>query len=146
MTLRLLFASALFAFQLPAAQGIPTPGPATGSPYAPQSIVAGGIVMPLYPPDSPFLKKERITEPEVYNMQASVPGRIQSIVNIHNPSIEIHPVEKGINTELVDDNRRKAVDLLDIPAPPANRGGPAAGSTASVVEIRTLLQNASAKK
>ena len=98
MTLRLLFASALFAFQLPAAQGIPTPGPATGSPYAPQSIVAGGIVMPLYPPDSPFLKKERITEPEVYNMQASVPGRIQSIVNIHNPSIEIHPVDKGINT------------------------------------------------
>jgi endo-1,4-beta-xylanase len=31
-------------------------------------------------------------------MQASVPGRIQSIVNIHNPSIEIHPVDKGINT------------------------------------------------
>jgi endo-1,4-beta-xylanase len=98
MTLRLLFASALVAFQLPAAQGIPTPGPAMGSAYAPQPIVAGGIVMPLYPPDSPFLKKERITEPEVYNMQASVPGRIQSIVNIHNPSIEMHPVDKGINT------------------------------------------------
>ena len=31
-------------------------------------------------------------------MQASVPGRIQSIVNIHNPSVEIHPVDKGINT------------------------------------------------
>jgi endo-1,4-beta-xylanase len=97
MTPRLL-ACALLAFQLPAAQGIPAPGPATGSPYAPQPIVAGGIVIPLFPPDSPFLKKDRIAEPEVYNMQASVPARIQSIVNIHNPSIEIHPVDKGINT------------------------------------------------
>ena len=97
MTPRLL-ACALLAFQLPAAQGIPAPGPATGGPYAPQPIVAGGIVLTLYPPDSPFLKKERIAEPEVYNMQQSVPGRIQSIVNIHNPSIEFHPVDKGINT------------------------------------------------
>ena len=31
-------------------------------------------------------------------MAQSVPGRIQSIVNIHNPSIEVHPVDKGINT------------------------------------------------
>ena len=119
--------------------------PLAQSPYVPQPIVTGGIVIPLFPPDSPLLKRERIGEAEVYNMQASVPGRIQSIVNIHNPSIEIHPVEKGINTELVDDNRRKAVDLLDIPAPPANRG-PATGSTTSVAEIRTLLQNAGAKK
>src|SRR5262252_2749408 len=72
--------------------------PLAQTPYAPQPIVTGGIVIPLYPADSPFLKKERIAEPEVYNMQASVPGRIQSIVNIHNPSIEIHPVDKGINT------------------------------------------------
>ena len=68
------------------------------TPYAPQPIVTGGVVIPLYPPDSPFLKKERIAEAEVLNMQASVPGRIQSIVNIHNPSVEIHPVDKGINT------------------------------------------------
>ena len=68
------------------------------APYAPLPIVTGGIVIPLYPPDSPLLNKERIGEAEVYNMQASVPGRIQSIVNIHNPSIEIHPVDKGINT------------------------------------------------
>src|SRR4030095_11006006 len=57
-----------------------------------------GVVIPLYPPDSPFLKQDRIAEPEVYNMAASVPGRIQSIVNIHYPSIEIHPVDKSINT------------------------------------------------
>jgi endo-1,4-beta-xylanase len=68
------------------------------TPFAPQPIVPGGIVIPLYQPDSPFLKKDRIAEPEVLNMQASVPGRIQSIVNIHNPSVEIHPVDKGINT------------------------------------------------
>jgi len=29
-------------------------------------------------------------------MVQSVPGRIQSIVNIHNLSIEVHPVDKGI--------------------------------------------------
>jgi endo-1,4-beta-xylanase len=55
-------------------------------------------VIPLYPADSPLLKKERLGEAEIDNMQASVPGRIQSIVNIHNPSVEIHPVDKGINT------------------------------------------------
>lgn len=84
--------------RLPAPLGIPAPGPAAAGPYAPQPIVAGGIVIPLYPPDSPFLKKARVAEPEVYNMSAAVPARIQSIVNIHNPSIEIHPVDKGINT------------------------------------------------
>lgn len=31
-------------------------------------------------------------------MSLAVPGRISSIVNIHNPSIEVHLVERGINT------------------------------------------------
>ena len=31
-------------------------------------------------------------------MSQAVPGRISSIVNIHNPSIEVHPVDRGINT------------------------------------------------
>jgi hypothetical protein len=52
----------------------------------------------LFPTGSPFLKKDRLADPEVYNMVQSVLGRIQSIVNIHNPSIEAHPVDKGINT------------------------------------------------
>ena len=55
-------------------------------------------MIPLYPPDSPYLNKSRINEPEQYNMSQAVPGRISSIVNIHNPSIEVHLVEKGINT------------------------------------------------
>jgi acetyl esterase/lipase len=85
----------------PAPLGIPKPGPVTDAPYAPQPIVAGGIVVPLYPPGSPFLKADRVREAEVYNLSQTVPGRINSIVNIHNPSIEFHPVDRGANTGAV---------------------------------------------
>ena len=54
--------------------------------------------MTLFPPDSPYLHKDRIGEPEQNNLQKTVPGRIQSIVNIHNPSIEVHVVDPGNNT------------------------------------------------
>src|SRR5262245_27533344 len=70
--------------------GVPTPGPTNDAPYAPQPILAGGLVVPLYPPGSPQLKAERVREAEQYNMSKAVPGRISSIVNIHNPSIEVH--------------------------------------------------------
>jgi endo-1,4-beta-xylanase len=83
---------------LPAPMSIPKPAPATDAPYAPQPILPGGVVVPLYPPDSPLLKSDKLREPEVYNMSQAVPGRISSIVGIHNPSIEFHPVERGINT------------------------------------------------
>jgi alpha/beta hydrolase fold len=82
----------------PAPLGVPKPGPAGDGPYAPQPILPGGIVIPLFPPGSPYLKMDRVREPEQYNMSQIVPGRINSIVNIHNPSIEVHPVERGINT------------------------------------------------
>ena len=78
--------------------GVPSPGPATDGPYAPQPILPGGIVIPLYPPDSPYLKHERIREAEHYTMARDVPGRIQSIVNIHNPSIEVHFTQASVNT------------------------------------------------
>jgi len=55
-------------------------------------------VVTLYPPGSPYLKTERIREPEQYSMSQSSPGRVSSIVNIHNPSIEVHTVDRGINT------------------------------------------------
>jgi endo-1,4-beta-xylanase len=77
---------------------VPKPGPATDAPYAPQPILPGGVVIPLYPPGSPFLKAERVREAEQYNMSQSVPGRINSIVDIHNPSIEVHTVDRGLNT------------------------------------------------
>jgi endo-1,4-beta-xylanase len=86
---------------LPAALSVPKPGPVTDAPYAPQPILPGGIVAPLYPPGSPFLKADRAREAEQYNMSQAVPGRINSIVNIHNPSIEVHTVDRGINTGAV---------------------------------------------
>jgi endo-1,4-beta-xylanase len=70
----------------------------TAAPFVPQPVLQGGQVVSLYPPDSAFLNKNRIGEAEKNNMMNGVPGRIQSIVNIHNPSIEFHPVDPGINT------------------------------------------------
>lgn len=83
---------------LPAPQAVPAPGPATDKPYAPQAILPGGIVVPLYAPGSSQLKAERAVESEKYNMSQSVHGRIASIVNIHNPSVEFHLADRGINT------------------------------------------------
>src|SRR3954453_13604464 len=81
---------------LPAPQSIPRPAADTGQPYAPQAILPGGIVVPLFPPDSPYLKADKIHVPEVYNLSQTVPGRINSIVSIHNPSIEVHRVDRSI--------------------------------------------------
>jgi endo-1,4-beta-xylanase len=83
---------------IPAPLDVPKPGPQTDAPYAPQPILPGGIVMTLYPPDSPYLKKDKINIPEVYSMSKSAPGRIGSIIHIHNPSIEVHTVDAGMNT------------------------------------------------
>lgn len=83
---------------LPEALGVPKPGPATDAPYAPQPILPGGVVVPLYPAGSPFLKADKVREAEQYNMSQTVKGRISSIVNIHNPSIEVHLVDRGLNT------------------------------------------------
>ena len=44
---------------LPAPLGLPAPATATDAPYAPQAIVPGGIVVPLYPAGSPHLKADR---------------------------------------------------------------------------------------
>jgi acetyl esterase/lipase len=82
----------------PAPSGVPSPGTSTSAPYAPLPILPGGVVVTLYPPGSSFLKMDRVGEAEQYNMNPSVPGRINSIVNIHNPSIEVHTVDRGLNT------------------------------------------------
>jgi len=94
----LLLATLASGAPTPAPLGIPVPGPETDGPYAPQPILQGGIVETLYPPDSPKLNHARIREPEHYKMSGGVPGRIQSITNIHNPSIEVHLVEPKFNT------------------------------------------------
>ena len=85
----------------PTAQRVPAPGPATDQPYAPQAILPGGIVVPIYPAGSPMLNASRVREAEVYNMTTGVPGRIASIVNIHNPSVELHRVPVNLNTGAV---------------------------------------------
>ncbi len=83
---------------LPAPLGVPKPGPATDAPYAPSPILPGGVVVTLYPAGSPLVNSSRIREPEQYNMSQTAPGRISSIVNIHNPSIEVHTVDRSLNT------------------------------------------------
>jgi acetyl esterase/lipase len=44
------------------------------------------------------LNASRVREAEHYNLSKSVAGRISWITNIHNPSIEVHTVEGGLNT------------------------------------------------
>jgi len=97
----LLLLPLIAAAQLPAPPeplSVPKPARATDAPYAPMPILQGGVVIPLYPPGSPFLKSDRVHEAEEYKMSQAVPGRISSIVNIHNPSIEFHPCERSLNT------------------------------------------------
>src|SRR4051812_24744988 len=65
---------------LPAPANLPKPAAATDAPYAPQPILPGGVVVPLYPPDSPYLKKEKLREPEVYTLNTADSGRIASII------------------------------------------------------------------
>jgi hypothetical protein len=59
-------------------------------PFPPAMIRPGGTIIPLYKPDSPMLKKERIHEAEKYNTTSKGTGPIVNVINIHNPSIEVH--------------------------------------------------------
>jgi endo-1,4-beta-xylanase len=93
-----MVASSVGLSPLPPALNLPQPGPTNDAPYAPQPILPGGVVVPLYPADSPQLNTKRAREAEQYNLSKAVRGRISSIVNIHNPSIEVHTVESGLNT------------------------------------------------
>ena len=82
---------------LPASLGLPRPGPTNDGPYAPQPILPGGVVVTLYPPGSPYLNMARIREAEQYIVNRGVPGRIESIVNIHNPSIEVYSAPRKLD-------------------------------------------------
>jgi len=74
--------------QLPAPVGVPKPGPATDAPYIPLPIVQGGVVF-RYIRRLALLEDGARPRAEQYNLSQAVPGRISSIVNIHNPSIEV---------------------------------------------------------
>jgi endo-1,4-beta-xylanase len=43
------------------------PGTPADGPFFPAPALPGGIVLALYPPDSPLLKRERVHEAERYN-------------------------------------------------------------------------------
>jgi hypothetical protein len=81
---------------LPQPMDVPVPGPMSDAPYAPRSILPGGVVLPLYPAGSGYLNQDKVREPEKYVM--SGPGEIGAIVHIHNPSIEFHPGNGALNT------------------------------------------------
>jgi endo-1,4-beta-xylanase len=74
------------------------PAAQTDKPYQPTALLPGGIVLTLFPPDSKYLNAAKINIPEKYSMHKDVPGRVQSIVSIHNPSIEVHLVDNTLNT------------------------------------------------
>ena len=76
----------------------PAHSPAPNEAFAPPPILPGGLVLTLYAPDSPRLNRARLHEAEKYNMTPDSPGRIQSIVNIHHPSIELHRADARFNT------------------------------------------------
>ncbi|HEY3901296.1 MAG TPA: alpha/beta hydrolase [Chthoniobacter sp.] len=63
--------------------------PADG-PFIPAPALPGGIVIPLYPPDSPLLNHARIHEAERYNTGGKSSDNLKNTINIHNPSIEVH--------------------------------------------------------
>ena len=79
-----------------AAQAAPAAPAAVNAAFVPQPILQGGEIFVLFPPGSPFLKADRVAEPEQNTMSRTVPGRVSSIVNIHNPTIELHRVETAI--------------------------------------------------
>lgn len=81
---------------LPPVSGVPMPGPKTEGPYAPQTLLPGGVVIPLFPPDSAYLRAESLREPEVYRMWG--PGQVGAVTHIHNPSLEFHPGNGQLNT------------------------------------------------
>jgi len=57
----------------------------------PQPIVPNAKVVTLWPAGSPALRALKdYDKPERFNMTRGQAGRVQSIVNIHNPSIELH--------------------------------------------------------
>jgi endo-1,4-beta-xylanase len=64
----------------------------------PKPLVSGAKVMTLWPKGSPKLRAlPGYDKPEQFNLSKGRPERVQSVENIHNPSIEIHlaPADKA---------------------------------------------------
>lgn len=76
-------------------------GAQSGSPPAPRPLVAGATVITLWPVGSPSLKPTDATER--FTMTAGQPDRVQKVVDIHNPSIELHlaPASRANGTAII---------------------------------------------
>ena len=64
----------------------------------PKPLVPGAQVVVLWPKGSPALRAlPGYDKPEQFNLSKSKPDFVQSVVNIHNPSIEVHlaPADKA---------------------------------------------------
>jgi acetyl esterase/lipase len=71
---------------------------------APQPLAPGATVVTLWPQGSPALKRlEGADKPEELTMSKAQPDRVQSVVNVHNPSIELHlaPADKASGMAVV---------------------------------------------
>jgi acetyl esterase/lipase len=92
--------AALGAAEPPSSASASSPAAATGPLDIPEPkpLVPGATVVTLWPKGSSMLKAMPGHEkPEQFNLSKGEPGRVQSVVNIHNPSIEVHlaPAEKA---------------------------------------------------
>src|SRR5436190_295307 len=100
-------ATASFAADLPTPLGIPAPGPTTDQPYAPQPILQGGMVIPLYPEGSPFfynygvntvILRNRLRKDGYVAERDAVNDALQAIrtVRAHAKDFRIDPNRIGI--------------------------------------------------
>ena len=89
LTSFLLLAAACCQAQDKAADTTPERKPSDG-PFLPAAVLPEGIVLPLYPADSPMLNHERIHEAEKYNTTMGGKGKLMTTLNIHNPTIEVN--------------------------------------------------------
>ncbi len=81
------------------AQDKPSSRTAADGAFVPDPALPGGIVLSLFPADSPLLKHDRIHEAEVYNTGTNgSKGKLQTTINVHNPTIEVHLAEDRART------------------------------------------------
>ena len=70
----------------------------------PRPLVAGATVVKLWPENSPRLRKlAGCDQPEQFSMSRNATDHVNSITNIHNPSIEVHlaPADKANGSAII---------------------------------------------
>ena len=107
MTSRVIAAAIVLSVfgALAAAAEPAAPGQAQAPALAqPQALVPGAKVVTLWPPGSPALKALAGSDkPEELTFAKGDGGRVQKVVNVHNPSLEVHlaPADKANGTAII---------------------------------------------